>query len=82
MLRNTIKAKNGYRVIEHDNIPALFDGDRLIMEGCTTTMAYHNKLLTTYDSYHVCAIIQTIKGGQYIYARDEEFDLDYLVKAE
>lgn len=36
--------------------------------------------LSENECFRVCEVFTTLKGNKYIYCRDEEADIDYLVK--
>lgn len=89
MRRNIITAKVGYTVKTnyHDTrtgekVRVLFDGDEMIMVGHIKTMQDHCEELEQNEEYHVCEVFTTVKGNQFIYARDEELDKDYLIMVE
>lgn len=88
-MKNTIKAKVGYTVKNnyHDTrtgekVCVLFDGDEMIMGGRIKSLKDHSEELEQNEEYHVCEVFTTVKGNQFIYARDEELDEDYLIKVE
>ena len=86
-MKNTINAKIGYTVKNnyHDiwtgeKVRVLFDGDDLLFVGHIMTLEDHKDEMLNNEMYHVVEIFTTVKGNQFIYSRDEEADIDYLIK--
>ncbi len=80
-MKNTIKAESAYIIRNRkNNIKLLFDGDTFIMIAHSIDLDEHKTQLRENEMYHVCEIFTTKKGNQFIYARDEESDEDFLIK--
>ena len=85
-MKNTIKAKDGFRVISLRNrdsrmeICAIFDGRKplFIAQKCTYEDYQDEKQKN--ECFNQCEIFTTVKGNQFIYWRDEEIDTDYITK--
>ena len=86
MFTATIKAKVEYIVMnEHDKrdgkeYRVLFDGDEMIMVAEKLSKQDHIENLEGNECYHVCERFITRTGAKFIYARDEEDDVDYLIR--
>lgn len=84
-MNNTIKAKNEYKVlratdkIEGNEFRILYDGDEFIMAAHPLTRKEHYYNIEDNECYHICEVFTTRTGKQFIYARDEEIDADYLI---
>lgn len=84
-MKDTIKAKAEYKVlratdkIEGNEFRLLYDGDEFVMAGYPLTREEHYLNLEENESYHICEVFTTRTGKQFIYARDEEIDADYLI---
>ena len=85
-MRDTIKARYGYEVFpsfyRETGKPNrfLFDGYEFIIEAYPLTFREHTDKILGNATYHVCEVLTTMTGTQFIYSRDEETDTDYLVK--
>ena len=80
--KDTIKAKEGYKVRfpKNKNVKYLFDGENLIMIAEVMELNEFEEELIENEGFWVCEVFTTLKGNKYIYCRDEEADIDYLVK--
>ena len=85
-MRDTIKAKEGYRVVKVRNIVTQEEGYR-IDDGCEPLFVAQKRSYEDYlyekddnEMFNLCEIFTTLKGNQYIYWRDEEIDADYITK--
>lgn len=82
----TIKAKVEYIVKkardkrDGKEYRILFDGDEFVMTAYVMSRDDHFANIEYNECYHVCEVFTTRTGKQFIYARDEELDADYLVK--
>ena len=85
-MRNTIKAKNGYRVKKVKNIitgevaRAILDGDDILFVAVERTYDDYKEEERDNEMFNRCEIFTTVQGNQYIYWRDEELDADYVTK--
>ena len=85
-MKNTIKAKHEYIVkhaagkIEGSEFRLLYDGDEFVMAAYVMSREDHFANIEGNECYHVCEVFTTRTGKQFIYARDEELDEDYLIK--
>ncbi len=85
-MRNTIKAKNGYRVVKVKNIITGKEGWR-IDDGIEPLFVAQKRTYEDYqdekrqnECFKQCEVFTTVKGNQFIYWRDEEIDEDYITK--
>lgn len=82
--KDTIKAKEGYKIRfpknKLKNVKYLFDGENFIMIAEVMELNEFEKELSENECFGVCEVFTTLKGNKYIYCRDEEADIDYLVK--
>lgn len=84
-MKDTIKAKVEYKVlratdkVEGNECRLLYDGDEFITAGYPLTREDHYFNIEENESYHICEVFTTRTGKQFIYARDEEIDADYLI---
>lgn len=85
-MRNTIKAKDGYRVVKCRNIVTREECYR-IDDGCEPLFVAQNRSYEDYldekeqnECFNQCEVFTTVKGNQFIYWRDEEIDADYITK--
>lgn len=85
-MRNTIKAKNGYRVVKVRNIITGKEGWR-IDDGSEPLFVAQKRTYEDYqdekrqnECFKQCEVFTTVKGNQFIYWRDEEIDVDYITK--
>ena len=85
-MRNTIKAKNGYRVVKVKNIITGKEGWR-IDDGIEPLFVAQKRTYEDYqdekrqnECFKQCEVFTTLKGNQFIYWRDEEIDADYITK--
>ena len=82
-MKITIKAKNGYRVGRCSQTQwAVLDGEKLVMFCKLVSMNEYREMMksTDGDGYEICECFETVKGNKYIYFRDNECDIDYIVK--
>lgn len=85
-MRDTIKAKNGYKVVKVRNIITGEEGYR-IDDGAKPLFVAKKISWEDYkdekeqnECFHQCEVFTTEKGNQFIYWRDEEIDADYITK--
>lgn len=85
-MRNTIKAKNGYRVVKVKNIITGKEGWR-IDDGSEPLFVAQKRTYEDYqdekqqnECFKQCEVFTTVKGNQFIYWRDEEINADYITK--
>ena len=82
--KDTIIAKEGYKIRfsknKLKNVIYLFDGENLIMIAEVMELNEFEYELLENECFGVCEVFTTLKGDKYIYCRDEEADIDYLVK--
>lgn len=82
--KDTIRAKEGYKIRfsknKLKNVKYLFDGENLIMIAEVMELNEFEKELSENECFGVCEVFTTLKGNKYIYCRDEEADIDYLVE--
>ena len=85
-MKDTIKAKDGYRIVKVRNI---ITGEALyrIDDGCTPLFVAQKRSYEDYqdekrqnEMFRFCEIFTTVKGNQFIYWRDDEIDADYITK--
>jgi len=91
-MRNTIKAKTGYRIryaqrtLEAIGSPntikyaILYDGEEKVM---IAELKSHTEYLAEKEDnecFNLCEVFTTEKGNQFIDWRDEELDQDYITK--
>lgn len=87
-MRNTIEAKHGgyhcrklYRNEEHtDFIYMVMDGEQPVMYANPVDWKFYISEKEGNECFNLCEVFTTIKGNQFIYFRDEEIDVDYIVK--
>lgn len=85
-MKNTIKAKNGYRVKKAKNIRtgeevcAILDGVDILFVAYERTYDDYKEEERNNEMFNRCEIFTTVKGNQFIYWRDEELDADYVTK--
>lgn len=84
-MRNTIKAKNGYRVaylVGTDKSEAnVYDGDiRLISSAYVVSNDYFNEMKRDCETFIDAEVFTTQKGNQFKYGYDYETGEDYLTK--
>ena len=85
-MKDTIKAKHEYIVkyvicnIDGAEYRLLYDGDEFVMAAYIMSREDHFANIEGNECYHVCEVFTTRTGKQFVYARDEELDADYLVK--
>ena len=86
MFTTTIKAKVEYivksatRKVDGTEWYILYDGDEMIMAAEKLSKQDHLENLEGNECYHVCERFITRTGAMFIYARDEEADVDYLIR--
>lgn len=85
-MRDTIKAKDGYRIVKVKNIITGEEGYR-IDDGCNPLFVAQKRSYEDYkdeerqnEMFRRCEVFTTVKGNQFIYWRDEEIDADYITK--
>jgi len=84
-MKITIKAKNGYRVRRVSMTQwAVLDGEKLVMFCERVSMDEYREMMkcTGGDGFKFCDCFETVKGNKFVYFRDNEFDIDYIVKIE
>ena len=82
---DTIKAHVGYRVCKVRNdasLRILRDGEVIIMVAHIMTYAELMSELEGNECFRVCEVFYTVKGNKFVYARDEEGDVDYIIKID
>lgn len=86
MFKTTITAKEEYIVkramhkVDATEWYILYDGDTMIMAAEKLSKEDHLDNLVENECYHVCERFITRTGSMFIYARDEEADVDYLIR--
>ena len=85
-MKDTIKAKEEYRVVKVRNIITGEEGYR-IDDGAQPLFVAQRRSWEDYkdekeqnECFHQCEVFTTGKGNQFIYWRDEEIDADYITK--
>ena len=84
-MKVTIKAKDGYRVRKCSQSQwAVLDGEKLTMICNRVSMDAYQEVMksTSGDGFEFCECFETVKGNKFIYFRDNDFDVDYIVKFE
>ena len=85
-MKTTIRAKNGYTVKKIVNRETkeikriLRDGDDIIMIADVASIEQYNDDSKNNEGFVFCECFETVKGNKFIYYRDNELDIDYLVK--
>lgn len=87
-MKDTIKAKNYYRIMKSDrlekengtNARFLLDGDKIVMVCYIMSQEEADFNLANNEMFIKHEVFTTRKGSQFIYYRDEEIDVDYIVK--
>lgn len=85
-MKTTIRAKNGYTVKkivnrETEEIKRILrDGDDIIMIADIASIEQYNDDSKNNEGFAFCECFETVKGNKFIYYRDNELDIDYLVK--
>lgn len=81
-MKDTIKAKYGYRVIKVKG-----KEDYYINDGWVNLFRAQKRSYEDYmdekrqnEMFRRCEVFTTVKGNQFIYWRDEEIDTDYITK--
>ncbi len=87
-MKDTIKAKDGFRVVKVKNIVTGDEGYR-IDDGAEPLFVVQKRSYADYkdeerqnDMFRFCEVFTTVKGNQFIYWRDDEIDADYITKIE
>lgn len=85
-MKDTIKAKEEYRVVKVRNIITGEEGYR-IDDGAQPLFVAQKRTWEDYkdekeqnECFNQCEVFTTAKGNQFIYWRDEEIDADYITK--
>ena len=86
-MRNTITSKNGgykcrklYRNEEHTEfLYMVLDGETPIMYAEPVSREFYLEEKEGNECFNFCEVFTTVKGNQFIYFRDEEIDVDYIV---
>lgn len=85
-MRDTIKAKDGYRVKKVKNI-ITGEGCYRIDDGCNPVFVAQKRSYEDYkdeerqnEMFRFCEVFTTVKGNRFIYWRDDELDADYITK--
>lgn len=85
-MKDTIKAKDGYRIVKVKNIITGEEGWR-IDDGCTPLFVAQKRTYEDYqdekrqnECFNQCEVFTTRKGNQFIYWRDEEIDTDFITR--
>ena len=85
-MKTTIRAKNGYTVKKILNPKTreikriLSDGDDIIMIADIASFEQYKDDIENSEGFAFCECFETVKGNKFIYYRDNELDIDYLVK--
>ena len=85
-MKTTIRAKNGYTVKKILNPKTkevkriLRDGDDIIMIADIASFEQYKDDIENSEGFAFCECFETVKGNKFIYYRDNELDIDYLVK--
>lgn len=85
-MKNTIKAKVGYRVVKGrhkvtgEELKAVYDGEEILFAGYPVSYEDYQKESIDNECFNLCEVFTTIKGNQFIYWRDEEIDKDYITR--
>ena len=87
-MRDTIKAREGYRVRKAVNIVTgeeaykVYDGSNPLFVARKIRYSEYQDNKRQNEMFHFCEVFTTVKGNQFIYWRDEEIDADYITKVE
>ena len=88
MRKDTIKAENGY-IVKHvrhkytgEKFLLLCDGEKELMIATPMTREDYEDEFENNEMFHIVEIFTTLKGNKFYYCRDEEINVDYLVKME
>ena len=85
-MKTTIRAKNGYTIKKILNRETgevkriLRDGDDIIMIADIASIEQYKDDIAKNEGFTFCECFETVKGNKFIYYRDNELDIDYLVK--
>ena len=86
-MKDTIIAKNGYRVKKVRNIVTgeiayrIDDGEQPLFVAQKKSREEYESNKSENEEFMVCEVFTTVKGNQFIYWRDNELDEDYITKA-
>lgn len=85
-MKDTIKAKDAYRVKKVKNIITgeegyrIDDGNNPLFVAQMRSYADYEDEKRQNECFCFCEVFTTAKGNQFIYWRDEEIDADYITK--
>ena len=85
-MKDTIKAKDGYRVVKVKSIVTgaeryrIDDGNNPLFVAQKCSYADYQYEKRNNECFHECEVFTTVKGNQFIYWRDEEIDADYITR--
>lgn len=86
MRKDTIRAENGY-VVKHvrhkytgEKWLLLCDGEKEVMIAEPMTPEGFEDNMEGNECFHIVEIFTTTRGNKFYYCRDEEINVDYLVK--
>ena len=86
-MKDTIIAKNGYRVKKVRNIVTgeiayrIDDGEQPLFVAQKKSREEYEINKSGNEAFVICEVFTTVKGNQFIYWRDNELDEDYITKA-
>lgn len=86
MRKDTITAQTGYIVVHMRHkftgkkFDLLCDGGKEVMLALPMTREEFEDNMEGNECFHVVEVFTTKKGNKFYYCRDEEIDVDYLVK--
>lgn len=86
-MRNTITSKNGGFTVKHrthkitgEKFTFVLDGDKPLFQAELVDMKFYKEEEEGNECFMFCEVFTTVKGNQFIYFRDNEIDVDYIVK--
>ena len=99
-MKNTIKAKNGYRInkfkdeffgeeirtgitsfVKVDEFTRMVrDGNECVMVCTLTPYCEFKDNELNNECFELCEVFTSVSGNQFVYWRDNEFDIDYISK--
>lgn len=86
-MRNTIKPIHGGFSVKRrtrkstgETVTIVFDGDTPLFLAELVDWEFYLEEKEGNECFSFCEVFTTLKGNQFIYFRDEEIDVDYIVK--